>query len=274
MLTVYSSPPLANMAGSTYAIIGASRGIGLEFVRQLAARPDTTVFAVVRNASTSTHLNAAVKDLQNVHILEGDRTATQMSELSGGKLDCVIHNGARLDSLFSGFDDFDDMAALDADFTKSFQVNALGVIHSISAFLPLLRASTASLKKIVVISTGGADYKRVLEWNNLDMVGYCVTKAAGLMATTKWALKLKDEGFVVTSLNPGMVDTTGTYGESGDPEAHATWVALADEWKRAGIPVVLQTPEQSVTLQLKVIDTLNPSDNGVLLHHDERAQRA
>ncbi|KAI0742405.1 NAD-P-binding protein [Daedaleopsis nitida] len=273
------------MTRTTYAVIGASRGIGLEFVRQLAARPDATVFAVVRNASASIHLNAAVKGLQNVHILEGDvgdynslkaSRTTQMSELSGGTLDCLIHNAARLDSnvVFKGFDDFDDMAALDADFTKSFQVNALGVIHSITAFLPLLRASTASPKKIVVISTGGADYERVFRTKNADMVGYCATKAAGLMVTTKWALKLKDEGFVVTSLNPGMVDTTGTYGESGDPEAHATMVALAEEFKKVGIPVSLQTPAESVALQLKVVDTLNPSDNGLLLDHHLRAQKA
>lgn len=90
------------------------------------------------------------------------------------------------------------------------------MIHGISAFLPLLRASTAPLKKIVVMSTGGANFQTVLRSSNKDMVSYCVTKAAGLMATTKWALKLKDEGFVVVSLNPGMVDTTDTFGESGE----------------------------------------------------------
>ena len=61
---------------------------------------------------------------------------------------------------------------------------------------------------------------------------------------------------------------------TGDPEAHATFVALAEEFKRAGLPVVLQTPAESVALQLKVVDTLNPSDNGLLLYHNERAERA
>ncbi|KAI0753745.1 hypothetical protein C8Q74DRAFT_1306713 [Fomes fomentarius] len=42
------------------------------------------------------------------------------------------------------------------------------------------------------------------------MSAYHMTKAAALIATTKWALKLRDEGFVVVSLSPGLVDTTAT----------------------------------------------------------------
>ena len=94
-------------------------------------------------------------------------------------------------------------------------MNTLGVIHGISAFLPLLRSSTAGLKKIVVISSSGAVPSRVLRTGEADIVAYCTTKAGALMATTKWALRLKDEGFAVVSLNPGMVDVTGTFGENG-----------------------------------------------------------
>ena len=77
----------------SYAVVGASRGIGLEYVRQLvsrstpdyvyiahalvdiriqAARPDSIVFAVVRNAANSKHLQAAIQGLKNVHVLEAD----------------------------------------------------------------------------------------------------------------------------------------------------------------------------------------------------------
>ncbi len=79
---------------TSYAIVGASRGIGLEYVRQLvsqfvleqavrvsstdllvqAGRPDSTVFAIVRNAAKATHLQAATKGLKNVHILEAEVT--------------------------------------------------------------------------------------------------------------------------------------------------------------------------------------------------------
>ena len=94
-------------------------------------------------------------------------------------------------------------------------MNALGVVHSVTAFLPLLRASSATLKKIAVVGTAGADPKSVRMAGIADMAAYGTTKAAALMITTKLALKLKDENFVVISMSPGIVDTTDTMGESG-----------------------------------------------------------
>ncbi len=94
---------------------------------------------------------------------------------------------------------------------SQFKVNGLGVIHSIAAFLPLLRAGPT--KKIVVISTAGADPKTVRASGFAGGPGYAVSKAAGLLATIKWALKLQDEGFVVVAVNPGLVDSSGTSGE-------------------------------------------------------------
>ena len=95
-------------------------------------------------------------------------------------------------------------------------MNTVGVIRSITAFLPLLRASPAPTKKIVVINTPGADTKFTRVAGAGDMAAYGITKAATLMATTKYAVKLQDEGFVVVSLAPGVVDVSDTLGESGE----------------------------------------------------------
>ena len=43
-----------------------------------------------------------------------------------------------------------------------------------------------------------------------DLCTYGMTKAAALIPTTKFALKLKDEGFVVVALDPGLVNTSAT----------------------------------------------------------------
>ena len=44
------------------------------------------------------------------------------------------------------------------------------------------------------------------------MAAYGMTKAAAVMAATKFAIMLKDEGFVVVTLAPGMVNTSATAG--------------------------------------------------------------
>ena len=105
---------------TSYAVIGASRGIGLEFVLQLvsvclisglqltevvsqAARPDSLVFAVVRNGATSTHLNTGIKDFTNVHVVDGDVTdypslevCYLFSSYTGQCMLILVENSARL----------------------------------------------------------------------------------------------------------------------------------------------------------------------------------
>ncbi|KAI0742527.1 NAD-P-binding protein [Daedaleopsis nitida] len=266
----------------SYAVIGASRGIGLAYVTQLAERPDTTVFAIVRKASTSTFLNAAISGLKNVHVLEADvadypsleLAATEISSLIGSVgLDCLIHNAARMDAdgLSWGFDDYPNMAALDEDFIQAYKVNTLGVIHSITAFLPLLRASTAPLKKIVVVGSPAGDYRNVRKWGDsfvgTGMAAYGVTKGGALIAATKYAMQLQHEGFVVVTLSPGFVDISDTAGdsESDITRKRAQIQRIEDAFEAASVPLRPMTPAQSVTAQLKTIDALTPEQNGAFL---------
>lgn len=96
-----------------------------------------------------------------------------------------------------------------------FTVNVLGVIHSVSAFLPLLRASSATLKKVIVLGSRGGDPSSVRTFSIANMAAYGITKAAVITATAKWAVKLKDEGFAVVTVCPGTVDTSQTFDRSG-----------------------------------------------------------
>ncbi|KAM5539651.1 hypothetical protein V8D89_006760 [Ganoderma adspersum] len=259
----------------SYAVIGASRGIGLEYVRQLAGRSDTVVFAVVRNPAGSTHLKALAAGLKNVHIIAGDvvdyssleSAAKQVSEIMGGKLDCLIHNAAdvNVNTVYKGFDDYANMEELDTALISAYKVNSLGPIHGITAFLPLLRASNT--KKIIVIGSGASDPTRTLALNVVNMVGYGMTKAAALIATTKFALKLKDEGFVVITLSPGMVDCSATAGADSEALAESLKVFASSVKSDTGIQVIAQTPETSVGAQLKIIDGLEASHNGLFLAH-------
>ncbi|PIL30305.1 hypothetical protein GSI_07488 [Ganoderma sinense ZZ0214-1] len=273
----------------SYAVIGASRGIGLEYVRQLASRSDMVVFAVVRNPEGSTHLNAVAASFKNIHIILEDvvdynsleslandmRCDTGSSEASfrdhRRKLDYLIHNAAstNVSTVYKGFDDYANMDELDAEFiSAAYKINSLGPIHAITAFLPLLRASDT--KKIVVIGSGAADPKST---QVRRLVAYSMTKAAALIAATKFAVKLQDEGFVVVTICPGMVDCSATAG--ADTEGCRKCEVVAASLKemsssmksQTGIEVTPQTPEASVAAQLKVIDGLEASHNGLFLQH-------
>ncbi|KAI0776589.1 hypothetical protein BD413DRAFT_610210 [Trametes elegans] len=192
----------------------------------VAARPDSIVFALVCNKRKSTHLASAVSVLNNVHVFDADVTnfeylkhaMQEVAKVSGGKLDCLIHNAAKTDTstILRGYDDFETIDELDTDFMDAFKVNALGVVHSISAFLPLLRA--APTKRIIVIGSGGGDPKFVYD-------AEIATMGAAIVLTTKWAVKLKDEGFVVVCLGARRHDRWVVHHPSNAEDKDAIYVS-------------------------------------------------
>ncbi|KAI0776591.1 NAD-P-binding protein [Trametes elegans] len=254
----------------SYAVVGASRGIGLEFVRQLAAKADSEVFAVVRDVGSSL-LKPLTDQHKNLLIIQGDvadhrsleRAAKEIVAVTGGALDVLIHNAARMNSthIFRGFDDYKDLDELDADFIDAFKVNTLGVVHSVSAFLPLLRQGVK--KEIVVISTAGASPALTVQHNSTGVVAYSTTKAAAVMVAAKYAVSLKPEGFTVISVHPGVVDTSETA-----TEAHSfSFQSVVDGLIAIGVKAELLTPTQSVQAQLKIIDGLTTAQNGAFVSY-------
>ena len=82
---------------STYVVTGASSGIGLELVKQLAARGDK-VFATVRTKSSSasgidliSSVQGDVTIIENVDVMSDDvGNALTASPLSGVQIDCLV----------------------------------------------------------------------------------------------------------------------------------------------------------------------------------------
>lgn len=147
-----------------------------------------------------------------------------------------------------------------------FKVNTLGVVHSIQAFLPLLRAGPK--KQIVVIASEAGDPRHIRAAGLVDAAAYGMSKAASLTAVTKYALKLAPEGFTVVNLSPGLVDTSATAtapGEAPDPAVQDTLARVMAEFERKGLRALMQTPAQSVRLQLEAIDGLTKEQNGLVL---------
>ena len=139
----------------------------------------------------------------------------QVGNITGGSLDYLINNAACLDRLAneSGLDGFAQTPeVLEEALLKSFQVNVVGVIHTINAFLPLIKKS--DIKKVALLSTGMAD---------LDLVNggvwsdgpYAISKAAANMVIFKYNALYKADGILFFAISPGVVATREDGNEPG-----------------------------------------------------------
>ena len=90
---------------------------------------------------------------------------------------------------------------------SQFDINVIGVISTINAFLPLLKRGTA--KKVITLSSavGDPEFVRTAKWVE-SSAPYAISKAAVNLANVKYAVEYEDEGFTFVALSPGLVDTS------------------------------------------------------------------
>ncbi|EEA26696.1 hypothetical protein TMatcc_005020 [Talaromyces marneffei ATCC 18224] len=262
---------------SSYAITGASKGIGLEFVRQLAANTSNTVLAIVRNPKSSDISELASK-YPNVHVVNGDVTdpksileaASTASTITGGKLDVLIHNSNAIDPATMALSPSQflfDAEAVRAAFEPSLVTAIYGGLWATNAFLPLIEKG--SQKKIVHISTAMADTDFINKTGISYGVAYSVAKAGMNVQVAKYAAELAPKGIKVLALSPGWVDTW-----EGEKPAEVVQgeefmlkqFQIADPELKGQIQ-----PEESVSKCLEVIERLDEKSSGLLLsHHGDR----
>ncbi|KAL2846855.1 hypothetical protein BJY01DRAFT_234439 [Aspergillus pseudoustus] len=189
---------------SAYLVTGASRGIGLELVRQLASSPPDevrTIFAAARSSTSGplqellqqhpervTFVSLDVTDEKSVK--EAARHVTDT--LAGRGLDVLINNaGVITPGSVEEMNDLED----------TFRVNVTGVHLVTRAFLPLLR--NGDRKKVVNISTSVGSIKLQPRYREMPAPSYKITKAALNMLTVLYAQELEDAGFTVFCVSPG-----------------------------------------------------------------------
>jgi NAD(P)-dependent dehydrogenase (short-subunit alcohol dehydrogenase family) len=215
-------------------VVGASRGIGLELVKQLSSQPDTEVFATMRKPFDLSF------DTSNIKVLAMDQTdassvtaaASQVAEL-----DTLILNAAM------GEDDL--LESLSSErFSQYLDTNVIGPHRVVQAFLPALL--TRSTRRIIYISSTAASLKGQVNERWGLRGPYAISKAAGNMMAVQWHNELRDRGFTVVPLHPGWVATDmGNLGGDG------------------AMPV-----EESVRAILTVVQSLIKEDSAKFLSYD------
>ncbi|KAF2763212.1 NAD(P)-binding protein [Pseudovirgaria hyperparasitica] len=254
----------------SYVIAGASRGLGLQFIKTLSQDPSNTVIALARNPSS---VHPLLPSLPNIHLLAADLTdpsslraaAASTSTLTNGTLDYLLINGAWINLTTQSIAPTDlaspaNEPQLLTDVDTAFKTNFAGPLLCATAFLPLVRAGQQ--RKIVVISTGMADAEFVRVAGVWAALVYSASKAAVNMLVAKLAVELKDDGIVVASLSPGLVDTDGTEASKKNFEMLMPMFRKYEPEFQGPI-----TPRESVEMQIRVIQGLTMAHAGQMWSH-------
>ncbi len=215
-------------------LTGANRGLGLEWVRQLAARGER-VFATCRQPAQATALQEVAREFadrvvvlpMDVSAPESIATAVQQVAQQTAALDVVINNAG---VLF----EHETIANLQAQHLETAcRVNAIGPLMVAQQALPLLRRGhrpvvfniSTMLASLTLKDFGG-------------YYSYSASKAALNMLTRTLAAELRPQGIIVVAVHPGWVRT-----EMGGPAAPLS-------------------PETSVRGMLQLLDGLTLAHSG------------
>jgi NAD(P)-dependent dehydrogenase (short-subunit alcohol dehydrogenase family) len=228
-----------------YAITGANRGLGLEFVRQLSQSTSNTILALVRNSSAdlSDLKSASSNNSSNTHVLTcdtGDINSIRSfvdeakKTLDGKKIDYLINN--------AGINSVPQQTSLSIepkDLDEQIRVNVIGPAKTTQF---AIEAGILSEKARIVNMTSGLGSMHVsLSISPRKCATYSISKAALNSLTAQQSGEVPEKlgkEAVVICMDPGWVKT-----------------------RMGGDGAVLE-PEESIGGMLKCIHGLTTEDNG------------
>ena len=216
---------------STVLITGAARGLGLEFVKQYAAK-GWKVHACARSPES---LKEVAGDIHRhkLEVTDYEAVKALASELKGEVIDVLICNAG-----VSGTE-ATVLGTLDpAVWRQTFEVNALAPLMMAEAFADHVAASKD--RKLIAISSRLGS----ITFANNGRYSYRASKAALNMEWKGLSVDLAPKGLICVVLHPGWVQT--------DMGGQAATLTIA----------------QSVPSMVTVIDGLKPADNGRFLNYD------
>ncbi len=216
----------------TALIIGASRGIGREFVRQLLA-DGWKVHATARDAAALDALKADGALPLKVDVTRSEYVAGLAWLLDGEKIDLAVY----VAGVF-GSDAGADEAPTDDQFDAVMHANVRGAMQALPLVAPFVEAARGKFAFITSGMGSIADAQSSMGWV------YRASKAALNMVVH--AARHDYPGITLVTMNPGWVQT-----DMGGP----------------GAPTSVH---DSVAGMRRVIDRLTPADSGSFQSYDGR----
>lgn len=213
----------------TALVTGSSRGIGLEFCKQLQQR-GFDVIATCRTASPALQA-LGVEVIEGIEVTDTDCLHALAKKLDGRKIDWLINNAGIAGGL--GLNDLDTTSI--ERFKRMFEVNSLGPLLVTNALMANLSEGS---KVGLVTSRMGS----IADNDSGGSYAYRMSKSALNAAGKSLSIDLKPQGIAVAILHPGWVRTDMT-GHGG-----------------------LINTDESVDGLLKRMDDLNLNNSGTFWH--------
>jgi NAD(P)-dependent dehydrogenase (short-subunit alcohol dehydrogenase family) len=220
-------------------IVGASRGIGLEFVRQsvclvtfpfrsydltisqAANYADTTIFATARDPTKAVELQKLAAANKHITILKADANSAASISLAAEAIasasasqsvDRVIYNAGVLDGWGSVLE------AGIKGLESNMQTNVYGAYYTAQSFTPLLLKSTYAKKSLVFLSSsfGSLELATATFESHIVLFGTKDHEPTALYNISKTALNrlgkeldtvFRPQGLPILLVHPGLVRT-------------------------------------------------------------------
>ncbi|KAF9482909.1 NAD(P)-binding protein [Pholiota conissans] len=196
---------MANSTHKIYLVAGATRGLGLALVAEIAATdPSAIIYAGGRNPPGATLLvelaarypGRVVPVKYIAADKEGNEALAKEISAKHGRVDTVIANAA------TGSDLAQIHETTIETYKEHFSVNTIGPIVLFQAFRDLLKASP--LPRFIPISSGAGSIA-MIESTPVETSAYSMSKAALNWVTRK--IHYENEWLVAYPQCPGAVDT-------------------------------------------------------------------
>ncbi len=236
----------------TVLITGSNRGIGLEFVKQYAAK-GWNVIATTRSPDKADELKKVAAGNKNV-VIEALDVADNASvdalaaKYKGKPIDLLLNNaGITGDFMNPKPQSFGTLDHKEVD--NFMHTNALGPLKVTEAFYENVKLGKG--KKIVAVTSLAGSFGSKFGGGIPGGYWYKISKAALNAAMVNVSMDAAKDGIIVTLLSPGTV--------------------RVEKIGNAKMPGLIE-PVESISGMIKVIDGLQPSDAGQIVRYNGEKQ--
>ena len=234
---------------SVAVVSGASRGLGLAFVKQLLARTPAIIIATSRSGAMPAELLASGRVVPLVCDVTSAADAAALAERvdadHGGRVDMLLNVAGVLHDESTAYMPERSLASIDpARMQQVLAINAIGPVL-------VTQALARRLTKGAVVGNLSARVGSIADNGLGGWWSYRMSKAALNMATVNMAIELRRKGVIVAALHPGTTQTE-----------------LSAPFQKNVKPEKLFTPEYSTGAMLDVLDSLSMEDTGGFYAYD------